>query len=140
MKSIFPNSRIAKLHLGENNDVVPAQSSFIRRKNQQSSTDFMECCNRCFECSDSDLDKNHAIVYIGSESQTLSNVLMTWNKSRCFSYNPDSKVLREEGLKINKTLMKRFYLVERAKDARIVGIVVGTLGVAHYLQVSCRTT
>lgn len=30
--------------------------------------------------------------------------------------------------------MKRYYLVERAKDAKIVGILVGTMGVAGYLE------
>lgn len=32
----------------------------------------------------------------------------------------------------SRDLMRRFALVERAKDANIVGIVVGTLGVAGY--------
>ncbi len=31
--------------------------------------------------------------------------------------------------------MKRYYLVQQAKDSSVIGIVVGTLGVAHYLSV-----
>lgn len=34
----------------------------------------------------------------------------------------------------NRTLKRRYYLVERAKDADIVGIVVGTLGIAGYRE------
>ncbi|CAG2069577.1 unnamed protein product [Timema podura] len=33
----------------------------------------------------------------------------------------------------SRFLMRRLYLVERVKDARILGIVVGTLGVSDYL-------
>ncbi|MGH0163597.1 UNVERIFIED_CONTAM: hypothetical protein FKN15_077074 [Acipenser sinensis] len=31
--------------------------------------------------------------------------------------------------------MKRYYLIERAKDSKVVGILVGTLGVADYLSI-----
>uniref|UniRef100_A0A453HFX3 Diphthamide biosynthesis protein 2 n=1 Tax=Aegilops tauschii subsp. strangulata TaxID=200361 RepID=A0A453HFX3_AEGTS len=34
-----------------------------------------------------------------------------------------------------KILRRRYYLVEKAKDANIVGILVGTLGVAGYLDI-----
>lgn len=32
-------------------------------------------------------------------------------------------------MNINKALMRRYYLVQKAKDAEIIGIVVGTLGI-----------
>eukprot|EP00887_Chlorella_sp_A99_P000266 scaffold13.g266.t1 len=35
-------------------------------------------------------------------------------------------------LAISRTLRRRYYLVEKARDARIIGILVGTLGVAGY--------
>ena len=56
------------------------------------------------------------------------------NKCVFHSYNPVSKECRQEGVKVNKHLMKRYYMVEKAKDAGIVGILVGTLGVADYLR------
>lgn len=31
--------------------------------------------------------------------------------------------------------MRRYYVVQQVKDAEVIGIVVGTLGVAHYLEV-----
>ena len=42
----------------------------------------------------------------------------------------------EQGLPsdVNRTLMRRYYLVEKARNASIVGILVGTLGAAGYLQ------
>ena len=35
---------------------------------------------------------------------------------------------------ISRTLKRRYYLVERARNAAIVGILVGTLGAAGYLR------
>lgn len=42
---------------------------------------------------------------------------------------------RTESVSINRALMKRYYAIERAKDASVVGILVGTLGVADYLTI-----
>ena len=36
---------------------------------------------------------------------------------------------------VGKVLRRRYYLVEKARNATIVGILVGTLGVAGYLDV-----
>jgi diphthamide biosynthesis enzyme Dph1/Dph2-like protein len=47
-------------------------------------------------------------------------------------YNAEDEVLVKDLPSKSRDLMRRFALVERAKDASIVGIVVGTLGVAGY--------
>ena len=39
---------------------------------------------------------------------------------------------------VGKLLRRRYYLVEKARNAAIVGILVGTLGVAGYLDVVDR--
>ncbi|KAL1435331.1 hypothetical protein MTO96_011064 [Rhipicephalus appendiculatus] len=39
-----------------------------------------------------------------------------------------------KALAVNRQLMRRYYLVEKAKDASIVGILAGTLGVQNYLS------
>lgn len=36
---------------------------------------------------------------------------------------------RQESIQVNRMLMKRYFLVQKAKDANTIGIVVGTLGV-----------
>lgn len=77
------------------------------------------------------------IVYLGSEGPQLSTLLMRCSKSKCFSYDPQrgpNQEFREETGKSNRALMRRFYLVQRAREASIVGLVVGTLGVAGYLS------
>ncbi|KAL9979820.1 hypothetical protein ACROYT_G017537 [Oculina patagonica] len=79
--------------------------------------------------------EEYAVFYIGGESLCLRNLMMSYNKCQFYSYDPCTKVGRKETLNVNKALMKRYYMIQRAKDAQVVGIVVGTLGVADYLRV-----
>jgi diphthamide biosynthesis protein 2 len=41
---------------------------------------------------------------------------------------------RLESAQVNKQLMRRYYLVEKAKDAMTIGILVGTLGVGKPIE------
>ncbi|RMX51186.1 hypothetical protein pdam_00004083 [Pocillopora damicornis] len=79
--------------------------------------------------------EDFAVFYIGGESLCLQNLMMTYNKCQFYSYDPCTNIGRKETLNVNKALMKRYYMIQRAKDAQVVGIVVGTLGVADYLRV-----
>ncbi len=47
------------------------------------------------------------------------------------SYDPRSQTTRRETVSVNKMLGRRYYLVQRAKEAMTVGILVGTLGVGE---------
>ncbi|KAM9337278.1 2-(3-amino-3-carboxypropyl)histidine synthase subunit 2 [Symphorus nematophorus] len=69
------------------------------------------------------------------EGATLRNFMMTWNRCSFCSFDPMKMIGRTESVSINRTLMKRYYAIERAKDANVVGILVGTLGVADYLTI-----
>ncbi|KFQ75719.1 Diphthamide biosynthesis protein 2, partial [Phaethon lepturus] len=76
-----------------------------------------------------------AIFYVGAEGLALTSFMMTWNRCPFSSFDPATSCGRRETLNVNRALMRRLYLVERARDARVVGILVGTLGVAGYLAV-----
>nr|XP_047915235.1 2-(3-amino-3-carboxypropyl)histidine synthase subunit 2 [Anser cygnoides] len=76
-----------------------------------------------------------AMFYVGAEGLALTNFMLTWNRCPFSSFNPATGHGRRETLNVNRALMRRLYLVERARDARVVGILVGTLGVAGYLDV-----
>ena len=92
-------------------------------------------CNRTINLQQNQSLDGALILYLGEESLTLTNLMMTFNKACFYTYNPLTLELRKESSNVNRMLMKRFYMVEKAKDANIVGIVVGTLGVADYLNV-----
>ncbi|KAJ3308150.1 Diphthamide biosynthesis protein 2 [Blyttiomyces sp. JEL0837] len=76
---------------------------------------------------------DYTILFIGGESLTLTDVLMTYSKHKVVSYDPVARMAREESAKVNRMLMRRYALVQKAKDADVFGIVVGTLGVVSYL-------
>ncbi|XP_037550070.1 2-(3-amino-3-carboxypropyl)histidine synthase subunit 2 [Nematolebias whitei] len=78
---------------------------------------------------------DYRMFYIGQEGATLRNFMMTWNRCSFCSFDPVSSTGRMESVNVNRALMKRYYAIERAKDAGVVGILVGTLGVADYLAV-----
>jgi diphthamide biosynthesis protein 2 len=75
------------------------------------------------------------IVYIGGEGATLTNIIMRYNTLTIWTYSIASEVLRKETVGANRALMKRFFLIEKAKDADIIGIVVGTLAVSNYMDI-----
>lgn len=79
--------------------------------------------------------EDYRMFYIGQEGLTLTNFMMTWNRCAFSSFDPDTSTGRAESINVNKALMKRYYAIERAKDANVVGILVGTLGVANYLSI-----
>ncbi|XP_069554084.1 2-(3-amino-3-carboxypropyl)histidine synthase subunit 2 [Brachyistius frenatus] len=78
---------------------------------------------------------DYNMFYVGQEGATLRNFMMTWNRCSFCSFDPATTKGRRESISINRALMKRYYAIERAKDANVVGILVGTLGVADYLTI-----
>lgn len=73
------------------------------------------------------------ILYIGPESLTLTNLLLSHSSTPVITYDPTSSSGRLESGRTNKLLMKRYGVVQKARDADVFGIVVGTLGIASYL-------
>lgn len=83
--------------------------------------------------SSDDKSTKSTIFYIGGESLGLTNLLITHSFCDVISYDPDSKATRLESSRTNRLLMRRYAVVQRARDADVFGILVGTLGVANYL-------
>lgn len=49
-----------------------------------------------------------------------------------FTFDPKTNVLRKESLNVNRMLMRRYTLIEKAKDSNTFGILVGTLSVCKF--------
>ncbi|KAI8365398.1 diphthamide biosynthesis protein 2 [Radiomyces spectabilis] len=90
---------------------------------------------RYFELPEGVSIEDCSIFFIGVESLTLTNIIMVHNKCPVYTYDPKTKVARKETIQVNRMLMKRYFLVQKAKDANTIGIVVGTLGVASYMNI-----
>ncbi|KAF9467555.1 putative diphthamide synthesis protein-domain-containing protein [Collybia nuda] len=83
--------------------------------------------------NDVKLSDNYSIIYIGDESLGLTNLLMTNASAEVYSYDPLTDTARLESSRTNKLLMRRYAVVQKARDADVFAILVGTLGVASYL-------
>ena len=59
---------------------------------------------------------------------TLALILLL----KVYSYNPLADATRLESLRTNKLLMRRYAAVQKARDADVFGILVGTLGVGAF--------
>lgn len=90
---------------------------------------------RCFKVNEQHGLDNYTMFYVGCEGPELTNFMLSWNQCSFSSFDPKTGQGRWETLDVNRALRRRLYLVERARDAQVVGLVVGTLGVADYLSV-----
>lgn len=77
---------------------------------------------------------SYSIFYIGYRPVTLTNFMLAFPNCTFYSYNPVQKAGKVETLDVNRHLKRRYYYIEKAKDAKIIGILVGTLGVSNYLS------
>ncbi|KAJ1956908.1 Diphthamide biosynthesis protein 2 [Dispira parvispora] len=81
------------------------------------------------------LVQDYTLVYIGEESLTLSHIILTHQPCPIYSFNPTTHQLTEQTPKTSKALMRRYVMMQKARDADTIGIVAGTLGVAAFRDV-----
>ncbi|XP_004449411.1 2-(3-amino-3-carboxypropyl)histidine synthase subunit 2 [Dasypus novemcinctus] len=88
------------------------------------------------------LEEYGAFYVGGSETSTdrdldpdLSRLLLGWAPGRPFSSCcPETGQAQDEDTQARRLRARRHYLVERARDARVVGLLAGTLGVAQHRE------
>ncbi|XP_010500149.1 PREDICTED: diphthamide biosynthesis protein 2-like [Camelina sativa] len=78
--------------------------------------------------------EDYLLFWIGSDRSAFANVVLTFNGCDIVRYDAEEDSLVTEFYQQRRILQRRYYLVEKAKDANIIGILVGTLGVAGYLH------
>lgn len=79
--------------------------------------------------------EDYLLFWIGPDNAAFNNVMLTFNNCEIIRYDTDKRCLLKDLSDQQRILRRRYYLVEKAKDANIVGILVGTLGVAGYLHI-----
>ncbi|KLO11785.1 diphthamide biosynthesis protein [Schizopora paradoxa] len=72
-------------------------------------------------------------IWVGEESPTLTKLVMISSGQNIISYSPRTGKIVAQTPLTNRLLMRRYALVQKARDADVFGILVGTLGVASYL-------
>lgn len=75
-----------------------------------------------------------ALVWVGApDAPALLQLQLTYSSQPWATWDPAAGALVEGlPLDVSRALRRRYFLVQKARDARIVGILVGTLGVAGY--------
>lgn len=82
---------------------------------------------------DTDLASS-AVLYLGGESRALTHLLLTLGPTHpVASYDPVRQLHRVETGQTNRLLMRRYATIQKARDASVVGLVIGTLGVRSFL-------
>ncbi|KAK8709189.1 hypothetical protein V6N13_060218 [Hibiscus sabdariffa] len=77
--------------------------------------------------------EDYLLLWIGPENSAFSNAVLTFNGCEIVRYDATEDQLVTDVSQQKRILKRRYYLVERAKDANMVGILVGTLGVGTYI-------
>ncbi|XP_003801251.1 2-(3-amino-3-carboxypropyl)histidine synthase subunit 2 isoform X1 [Otolemur garnettii] len=101
----------------------------------------LECFGRRFPLAPGRRLEEYGAFYVGgSETNSdpdpdLSRLLLGWAPGQpFFSCCPDTGLTQDEGVQAGRLRARRRYLVERARDARVVGLLAGTLGVAQHRE------
>ncbi|XP_073065992.1 uncharacterized protein [Primulina eburnea] len=74
--------------------------------------------------------EDYLLFWIGLNNPAFTNVLLAFNSCETVRYAANEGCLVTDLSQEKKLLKRRYYLVEKAKDANMIGILVGTLGVA----------
>ncbi|XP_049849484.1 2-(3-amino-3-carboxypropyl)histidine synthase subunit 2-like isoform X2 [Schistocerca gregaria] len=98
---------------------------------------YSQFAGRTYRLPVGQVERDYRILFIGEDCPLLRNLFMTFNQSSVWSCSEGGRIQRE-GVNVNRVLAKRFCLVEKAKQASIFGIIVGTLAVENYLEVLQR--
>ncbi|KAJ0977150.1 hypothetical protein J5N97_012624 [Dioscorea zingiberensis] len=79
--------------------------------------------------------EDYLLFWIGSDNPAFANMVLTFNGCEIVRYDAEDCKLLNDFSHQKRILKRRYFLVEKAKDANIIGILVGTLGVAGYLHI-----
>ncbi|EPX72338.1 diphthamide biosynthesis protein [Schizosaccharomyces octosporus yFS286] len=81
-----------------------------------------------------------SLIFVGPDSPTLTSILMSHYSivKDFWSFDPIKGKLTEESSFGGTKLRRRYALVQKCRDAGVIGIIVGTLGVSNYLNVLDR--
>jgi len=85
---------------------------------------------RTFALDSSDTLSGCQVVYVGKGGHILLNFM--FNLPNCNFFVFEDSSLSPAGLSVSKMIMKRYFLVEKTKDAERIGLLVGTLGTVNF--------
>ncbi|XP_076763791.1 diphthamide biosynthesis 2 [Xylocopa sonorina] len=88
---------------------------------------------RCFKLDKAYKIEDYVAFFLGNNEKTFVSLAMTISAKKWY-YFENSNIVEYEALN-TPWLKRRRFLVEKLKDAKVVGIVVATLGIKDYLKI-----
>ncbi|KAL5283398.1 DPH2.2 family protein [Megaselia abdita] len=83
-------------------------------------------------------DSYGTCIFIGSDNERFFNLSASIKAEKWFIYNPNTKSLTEKNPLISNYIRKRYFSIEKCKDSKTLGLIVGTLTSKGYLDVIDR--
>lgn len=88
----------------------------------------------CWSLKNDQNTENSMCVYLGLDNQSFFNISMTMKCRKWFLFDTEESKLKDIQSQDTKWLKKRYFYIEKCKDAQQLGIVVGTLSTKGYLD------
>ena len=93
----------------------------------------MTILGRCFKLDKKYKIENYIAFFLGNDGKTFTTLAMTIPAKKWYYFENNNVV--EYEIFNTPWLKRRRFLVEKLKDARVVGIVIATLGIKDYLTI-----
>lgn len=83
-------------------------------------------------------DSYDTCIFVGSDNERFFNLSASIKSEKWFIYDPRSKSLSEKNPLISNYIRRRYFSIEKCKDSKTLGLIVGTLTSKGYLDVIDR--
>jgi diphthamide biosynthesis protein 2 len=112
-----------------------AEAKSIGQSNGHSLPETIPSTSTCKNSLPNGLDASEvAVLYIGPESLALTNLVLRLGPlAEVISYDAETRKARTETGSTNKLLQRRYFAVQKARDAQTIALLIGTLGIRSYL-------
>eukprot|EP00501_MAST-03F_sp_TOSAG23-6_P001184 GSMAST32.ASY1.ANO1.1228.1 assembled CDS len=79
-------------------------------------------------------------IYVGQPGEQLSNLVIQYKHNRWYTFKKNNEKwnFAPYSLQIDKFLMRRYFVVEKIRKAKIIGLVAGTLAVSGFKEAMDR--
>ncbi|KAL7753828.1 Diphthamide biosynthesis protein 2 [Sorochytrium milnesiophthora] len=89
---------------------------------------------RTYELDPDTTIADYTLLFIGGPCNTLTNICVMHHTCTVYAYTPADQSLQIVSSTSNRAVMRRYVMMQKARDADVFGIIMGTLGVANYLS------
>lgn len=87
---------------------------------------------------DAELDESRVCLFIGSDNQRFFNLSLSTKAAKWFIYDVQTNCGNEKNPLTSNYIRRRYYYIEKCKDALTLGLIVATLTADGYLDVVKR--